>query len=70
MPLQRYLVRVWVVRMTTVTKESLAVRIAELEAGPRSLKEDFYLAVMNDLLDRMVDDAEWADKFHMESDDD
>ena len=29
--------------MTTVTKESLAARIAELEAGPRSIKEDFQL---------------------------
>lgn len=33
-----------------VTKESLTARIAELEAGPRSLKEDYYLAVMRELL--------------------
>lgn len=36
--------------MTLVTKESLTARIAELEAGPRSLKEDYYLAVMRELL--------------------
>lgn len=29
---------------TAVTKESLAARIAELESGPRSLKEDYTLA--------------------------
>lgn len=29
--------------MTTVNKESLAARIAELEAGPRTIKEDFQL---------------------------
>lgn len=29
--------------MVNVTQESLAARIAELEAGPRSLKEDFAL---------------------------
>lgn len=29
--------------MVNVTKESLAARIAELESGPRSLKEDFAL---------------------------
>lgn len=35
--------------MVAVTKESLAKRIAELESGSRSLKEDFYLAAMRDL---------------------
>lgn len=40
--------------MTTVTKESLTTRIAELEAGPRSLKEDYYLAVMVELLSHVT----------------
>lgn len=38
--------------MTTVTKESLAQWIAELESQPHlSLKEERYLAVMKELLD-------------------
>lgn len=40
--------------MTKVTKESLAKRIAELESGPRSLKEDFYLAAMKELYPSVV----------------
>lgn len=36
--------------MVTVTQESLAARIAELEAGPRSLKEDFALQAHRMLL--------------------
>lgn len=36
--------------MVTVTQESLAARIAELEAGPRSLKEDFALEAYRMLL--------------------
>lgn len=36
--------------MATVTQESLAARIAELEAGPRSLKEDFALDAYRMLL--------------------
>lgn len=36
--------------MVTVTRESLAARIAELEAGPRSLKEDFALQAYRMLL--------------------
>lgn len=38
---------------TTVTKESLAVRIAELESGARSLKEDYTLAAYKMLLATM-----------------
>lgn len=38
---------------TTVTKESLAARIAELESGPRSLKEDYTLAAYKMLLATM-----------------
>lgn len=38
---------------TTVTKESLAARIAELESGPRSLKEDYTLAAYKMLLETM-----------------
>lgn len=41
---------------TTVTKESLAARIADLEYGPRSLKEDYTLAAYKMLLATM--DAE------------
>ena len=36
--------------MVTVTQESLAARIAELESGPRSLKEDFALQAYRMLL--------------------
>lgn len=36
-----------------VTKESLATRIAELESGPRSLKEDYTLAAYKMLLATM-----------------
>ena len=39
---------------TTVTKESLAARIAELESGARSLKEDYTLAAYKMLLATMV----------------
>ena len=39
--------------MTTVTKESLAARIAELESGARSLKEDYTLAAYKMLLATM-----------------
>lgn len=35
---------------TTVTKESLAARIADLEYGPRSLKEDYTLSAYKMLL--------------------
>lgn len=38
---------------TTVTKESLATRIADLEYGPRSLKEDYTLAAYKMLLATM-----------------
>lgn len=38
---------------TTVTKESLAARIAELESGARSLKEDYTLAAYKMLLAAM-----------------
>ncbi|TDN60780.1 hypothetical protein [Scandinavium goeteborgense] len=36
--------------MANVNQESLAVRIAELESGPRSLKEDFALEAYRMLL--------------------
>ncbi|OJH26006.1 hypothetical protein [Enterobacter kobei] len=36
--------------MVNVTQESLAARIAELEAGPRSLKEEFALEAYRKLL--------------------
>lgn len=36
--------------MANVTQESLSARIAELEAGPRSLKEDFALQAYRMLL--------------------
>lgn len=50
---------------TTVTKESLAARIAELESGPRSLKEDYTLAAYKMLLATMESEPvaweyEWA----------
>lgn len=38
---------------TTVTKESLAARIADLESGARSLKEDYTLAAFKMLLATM-----------------
>lgn len=38
---------------TAVTKESLAARIADLEYGPRSLKEDYSLAAYKMLLATM-----------------
>lgn len=56
--------------MTTVTKESLIARIAELEAGPRSLKEDYYLAVMRELLrvqeipEVAAEDCEYESYYH------
>lgn len=39
--------------MADITKESLAARIAELESGPRSLKEDHTLAAYKMLLATM-----------------
>lgn len=50
---------------TTVTKESLAARIAELESGARSLKEDYTLAAYKMLLTTMKAEPvaweyEWA----------
>lgn len=54
---------------TTITKESLAARIAELESGPRSLKEDYTLAAYKMLLATMEAEpvyqvqiyGQWAD---------
>lgn len=43
---------------TTVTKESLAARIAELESGPRSLKEDYTIAAYKMLLATMEAEPE------------
>lgn len=50
---------------TAVTKESLAARIAELESGTRSLKEDYTLAAYKMLLATMeaepvADVAAWS----------
>lgn len=39
---------------TAITKESLAARIAELESGARSLKEDYTLAAYKMLLATMA----------------
>lgn len=41
--------------MVNVTQESLAARIAELEAGPRSLKEDFALQAYRMLLPHVAE---------------
>ena len=41
--------------MVNVTQESLAARIAELEAGPRSLKEDFALEAYRMLLPHVAE---------------
>lgn len=45
--------------MTQVTKESLAKRIAELESGPRSLKEDYQLEAFKMLLEHLECDHVW-----------
>ncbi|MEG2376838.1 MAG: hypothetical protein RSC43_00620 [Clostridia bacterium] len=54
--------------MTQVTKESLAKRIAELESGPRSLKEDYQLESFKMLLEYM-DNCEhtWVRKKYEDS---
>jgi len=44
--------------MTAVTKESLAARITELEAGPRSIKEDFQLEAYR-MLQPKLDSCTW-----------
>lgn len=41
--------------MVNVTQESLIARIAELEAGPRSLKEDFALKAYRMLLPHVAE---------------
>lgn len=43
---------------TTVTKESLAARIAELESGTRSLKEDYTLAAYKMLLSLLEEECD------------
>lgn len=48
---------------TAVTKESLAARIAELESGARSLKEDYTLAAYKMLLATM--EAKPIGAFHI-----
>lgn len=50
--------------MATVTQESLAARIAELEAGPRSLKEDFALEAYRMLLPHVADSERKASCVH------
>lgn len=47
---------------TAITKESLAARIAELESGPRSLKEDYTLAAYKMLLATMEAEPVVPDK--------
>ncbi|HHW7541922.1 hypothetical protein [Escherichia coli] len=47
--------------MVNVTQESLAARIAELESGPRSLKEDFALEAYRMLLPHIAE-RELADR--------
>lgn len=48
---------------TAVTKESLAARIAELESGARSLKEDYTLAAYKMLLATMeAEPVAWTDE--------
>lgn len=48
--------------MVNLTQESLAARIAELEAGPRSLKEDFalqaYLMLLAYVVEREIEERE------------
>lgn len=58
---------------TTVTKESLAARIAELESGARSLKEDYTLAAYKMLLATMeAEPVAWTwhyrEQWHVTSD--
>ncbi|MEB6655072.1 hypothetical protein MXL28_17425 [Klebsiella aerogenes] len=43
--------------MTQVTKESLSARIAELESGTRSIKEDYQLEAYRMLLKSMADNS-------------
>ena len=43
---------------TTITKESLAARIADLESGARSLKEDYTLAAYKMLLATMASEPD------------
>lgn len=50
--------------MVNVTQESLAARIAELEAGPRSLKEDFALEAYRMLLPYVADQKKKATCAH------
>lgn len=48
---------------TAVTKESLAARIADLESGARSLKEDYTLAAYKMLLATMDSEpVAWTDE--------
>ena len=50
--------------MVNVTQESLAARIAELEAGPRSLKEDFALQAYRMLLPHVAECERKASCIH------
>lgn len=50
--------------MVTVTKESLAARIAELEAAPRSLKEDFALEAYRMLLPHVAEQEKKSSCVH------
>jgi len=52
--------------MVTVTQESLAARITELESGPRSLKEDFALEAYRMLLPHVAE-LELAERERKES---
>ncbi|EOU9618888.1 hypothetical protein ACOJM8_000985 [Klebsiella aerogenes] len=50
--------------MTQVTKESLSARIAELESGTRSIKEDYQLEAYRMLLKVMEDENYYLHKNH------
>lgn len=50
--------------MTQVTKESLSARIAELESGTRSIKEDYQLEAYRMLLKVMEDENYFLHKNH------
>ena len=50
--------------MTHVTKESLSARIAELESGTRSIKEDYQLEAYRMLLKVMEDENFYLLKNH------
>lgn len=52
--------------VSSVTKESLAARIAELESGARSLKEDYTLAAYKELLALREAYAELQERYDLD----